>query len=1233
MGLNLQMAIDDKQTKELIKASFPDGKADSLISSVTFKTMELNEIDNSAVISLDVNSLIEPQALELFTAYISGLTGGKTVKYSPVFAAEIGAAAAIINMWKPFLGCFDIEKTWLEYATPSDVNGTLVLKCSNDLAVTRLSNNKTMMLIRKKMHEFTGRDADLLVEKNENAVKEQLPAPVVKTLEVTASKTAPSKILKEDEIKGEITPLENIVNQGKYTVEGRIFLGDDKDYFREMKGKEGNDSAILFFYITDEKETMKLSCWIDRSDGLFEGIKKLKYARAYIEADYYPNEPEITGRVKKLQAVCAPEVKDTAAEKRVELHAHTQMSAMDALTNIKDYIMQAHNWGHPAVAITDHGVVHSYPEAYKIVSDKKNPVPIKLILGMEGYLVEKNKKMNRDDKEEEKDTQKPFHIIILVKNHVGLRNLYKLVSMSHLDYFYKKPRLPRQVLSEHREGLVFGTACYIGDLYQALLENKSHEEAVEIARFYDYLEIQPDENNKFLIRGGKLNSIEDLHEINRKICAIGEELGKPVVATGDVHFLKPGDRIYRDVLMSAQGYDEIGETTTADLSFKTTDAMLEEFKYLGEEKAFEVVVKNTRIIADMIEGNIRPVPSSLHTPSLENSDELIRKATWDRAAEIYGMNLPDIVQERVDRELKAIIGNKYSVLYLIAKKMVEKSNQDGYIVGSRGSVGSSLVAYLCGISEVNPLTPHYICADCEHTEFINSDLVGIDMEDKDCPICSKKMAKDGYNIPFETFMGFKGEKVPDIDMNFSGEYQETIHKYLVELFGVDKVFRAGTIVTVKDNAVKKDFLSKYMEKTGKKLREAEKIRMAKGCSGVKRSTGQHAGGLMLVPRDKDIYDFTPVQNPPNDFSTITTHFDYDYIHDSLVKIDALGHEMPTSFRHICEALNITVDDIPLEDKDTMKLFSGVSVLGVDPKNYNPAIGTLGVPEFGTKFTRGMLAMTKPKTFSELVYISGLSHGTNVWNQNAEELIKSKTATLKEVISVRDDIMNFLIAKGLPKEVSFAITESVRKGNGLTPEWEDVMRKHKVPEWYVSSCKKIKYMFPKAHAVAYTIMAFRIAYMKVHKPLHFYADYFNRNIVGFDYSFAFMDVKQLAATRRDLEAQFRAKEGGKKVEDQMDVVEVLGEMKERKYELLNIDIYESDPNLFKVKGDKVIMPFSVIPSLGEKAAGSIAREREKGKFKSMEEMIKRTKINKNVAEFLTANNIAGGIPASDQIVLF
>src|ERR1035437_7199605 len=831
MGLNLQMAIDDLQTKELIKNSFPDGRADSLIDAVTFKSMELSDADNSATIMLAVNKLFDPESLGLFTGYISGLTGGRKVRYRPAFAAGIGAAAAITNMWKVFLEQFDNERTWLEYAVPGEVQGVLILKCGNDLALTRLSGNKTIMLIKKKIHEFTGMHAEVIIEKNENADKEPQPIPVVRSVEATVSKTAPSKILKEEEIKGDITPLENIVNPGRYTVEGRIFIINDKDYFRDMKGKDGNDSAIVFFYITDEKETMKLSCWIDRADGLFDGIKKITYARAYIEADYFPNETDITGRVKKMQVVCAPEVNDTAEIKRVELHAHTQMSAMDALTGIEAYIKQAVKWGHSAAAITDHGVVHAYPEAYKIVSDKKSPQPIKLILGMEGYLVEKNRKMNRNDKEEEKDTQKPFHVIILVKNTTGLRNLYKLVSMSHLDYFYKKPRIPREILKEHREGLVIGSACYMGELYQAFLENKSTEEIKAIAGFYDYLEIQPDENNKFLVRGGKLNSTGDLHEINGKICAIGEEIGKPVVATGDIHFLKPGDRIYRDVLMSAQGYDEIGETTTADLSFKTTDAMLEEFKYLGVEKAFEVVVKNTRLISDMIEANIRPVPSVLHTPSLENSDEEIRKTSWDRAAEIYGMNLPEIVQERVDRELNAIIGNKYSVLYLIAKKMVEKSNKDGYIVGSRGSVGSSLVAYLCGISEVNPLAPHYVCAGCQHSEFINSDLVGIDMDDKECPICGEKLQKDGYNIPFETLMGFKGEKVPDIDLNFSGEYQETIHKYIVELFGVDKVFRAGTIVTVKDDAVKKDFISKYMEKTGKKLREAEKVRLAKGCSG------------------------------------------------------------------------------------------------------------------------------------------------------------------------------------------------------------------------------------------------------------------------------------------------------------------------------------------------------------------------------------------------------------------
>ncbi|MEI7543067.1 MAG: PolC-type DNA polymerase III, partial [bacterium] len=1064
MGLNLQMVIDDLQTKALIKQSFSDGKADSLTDSVIFKSMELNDTDNSVTITMFINRLFEPQALELFTGYISGLTGGRKVKYSPAFAVEITAAQAVKTMWKAFLDKFDAERTWLEYAVPEIGETGLVLQCSNDLAISRLSGVKTIMLIRKKINEFTGLHAEVLIEKNDNVENEKLPIPVVKSVEITISRNTQSKVLKDEEIKGEVTPIGNIVNPGKYIVEGRIFIINEKDYYKDMKGRDGVDSAIVLFYVTDENETMKMSCFIEKSDGLFDEIKNLTYGKLSLTADYFPGEAEITGRVNKIQVTSPPEVTDNAEVKRVELHAHTQMSAMDALTNVEEYIKQAVKWGHTALAITDHGVVHAYPHAYNFINDKKRPQAIKLIMGMEGYLVERNIKMNREDKEEEKDTQKPMHIIILVKNKIGLRNLYKIVSMSHLNYFYKKPRIPREILKEHRTGLVLGSACFMGELYQALLEKKSNEEIKSIAQFYDYLEIQPDENNKFLIRIGKASTIEDLHEINRKICAIGEENNIPVVATGDIHFLKPADRIYRDVLMSAQGYDEIGETTTADLSFKTTEAMLEEFAYLGKEKALEVVVTNTRLISDMIEANIRPVPETLHTPSLENSDEEIRKTSWDKAAEIYGINLPDIVRERVDRELKAIIGNNYSVLYLIAKKMVEKSNQDGYIVGSRGSVGSSLVAYLCGISEVNPLESHYICGGCQFSEFFDLDIVGIDMKDKDCPVCGNKLKKDGYNIPFETFMGFKGDKVPDIDLNFAGEYQETIHKYLVDLFGVEKVYRAGTILTVMDNAIKKDFLSKYEEKTKKRLREANKIRLAKGCAGVKRSTSQHAGGLMLVPKDMDIYDFTPIQNPPNDFKTITTHFEYDYIHDALVKIDALGHDMPTSIKNICEGLHISVDDIPLDDKEALKIFSGVTVLGVDPKNYNPAIGSLGIPEYGTKNTRGMLAVTKPKTFSDLIYISGLSHGTNVWHGNAEELIKNKVATLKEVISVRDDIMNFLIAKEISKVTAFAITESVRKGNGLIKEWEDVMRRHKVPEWYITSCKKIKYMFPKAHAV-------------------------------------------------------------------------------------------------------------------------------------------------------------------------
>jgi len=1236
--------INDSGTKEILKVFFTPENAAKISQNLIFKSIEFPEDGpGPMVISAHIHDLIAADAFAEIAPRLMGSASGREVKYNLEFEKNIDPALAIQSFWGIFKALFDAEKVWLDYASVEVQNGALVIKCSNDLSFTRLSDKKMIMELRVKASAFTGGVVEISVIRDSVVDKQPETRPVVTSVQITSSTLAASKILKEDDIPGELTRIEDITVKGKYIIEGRVFIAEKAkgEYWRDMKGKgrDGGDSKIIFFYMTDEADTIKLSCWLDGDDGLFGEIKKIKYARALIEADYFPNEIEMTGRVKKLKITARPEVLDEARVKRVELHAHTQMSAMDALTNVADFITRASKWGHPAVAITDHGVVHAYPEAYALVNGKDNmlPNPIKLILGMEGYLVHDSAKIDRkksrkEDEDNSARKEKPFHIIILVKNKAGLKNLYKLVSFAHLDYFYKKPRIPKKVLGENREGLVLGTACYIGELYQAILRKKSNEEIREIASFYDYLEIQPDANNRFLVRAGELSSDEELHEMNRKICTLGEELGKPVVATGDVHFLDPQDRIYREVLMSAQGFDEIGEGATADLSFKTTDWMLKEFSYLGPEKALEVVVTNTRLIADMIEPKIMPVPDRLFPPTLDNSEEEITKTSWERAAEIYGINLPEIVSERIDRELKAIIGNKFAVLYLIAKKMVEKSNSDGYIVGSRGSVGSSIVAFLCGISEVNPLAPHYICRDCQHSEFLKSDLVGIDLDDKACPVCGKNMNKDGFNIPFETFMGFKGDKVPDIDLNFSGEYQEKIHKFIIDLFGADKVFRAGTIGTVQDKTVRGEYIPKYEERTRKKIKEAEKERLVKGCVGVKRTTGQHAGGLMLVPRDCDIYDFTPIQNPPQDKETITTHFDFHCIHDTLVKIDALGHDLPTSLKRICNDLNINVNDIPIDDKDTMKLFSGISVLKVDAKNYSPAIGTLGVPEYGTKFTREMLAMTKPKTFSELVYIAGLSHGTAVWRGNAEELIKNKTATLKEVISVRDDIMNFLISKGLAKDISFKITESVRKGRGLIPEWEELMRKHKVPDWYIMSCKKIEYMFPKAHAVAYAIMAFRIAYMKVHQPLYFYADYFNRDMAGFEYDFAFMDLKKLSSVKRELELKFR-NEKGKKEESQMKVAEVIFEMKERGFDFLDVDIYKSDPHIFRVSGGKILMPLSIVPDLGEKVADAIASERVKSKFKSMEDMVKRTRVNKNVIEFLNSKGISGLIPATDQTVLF
>ncbi|HDT15675.1 MAG TPA: PolC-type DNA polymerase III, partial [Firmicutes bacterium] len=784
----------------------------------------------------------------------------------------------------------------------------------------------------------------------------------------------------------------------------------------------------------------------------------------------------------------------------------------------------------------------------------------------------------------------------------------------------------RRLLEENREGLVLGTACYLGELYQAILKGEGEDRIKEIAGLYDYFEIQPDTNNEFLVRDGRVRNIEELRRINSLICEYGEKYSKPVVATCDAHFLSKEDKKFREVIMLAIGYDE----AKADLYFRTTDEMLKEFSYLGEKKAKEVVVYNTEKINEMIDEDIPPVPKDLSPPIIENSDVKIKEATLAMGEKIYGPSPPDVIKSRIEKELGTIIKNNYSVLYLIAKQMVEQSKKDGYIVGSRGSVGSSMVAFLCGISEVNPMPAHYRCEKCFFTEFIKTKLAGIDLPKKKCSGCGAELIRDGYNIPFETFLGFdERKKIPDIDLNFSGEYQERIHAYVRNLFGESKVYKAGTISTLQTQAVKKDFMGKYMQKTGVKMRKAEQQRLVNGCLGVKRSTGQHPGALMLVPEDKEIYDFTPIQFSPKKDS-ITTHFDYRWIHDALVKLDALGHDMPTSLKRICEGIDKEVDDIPLDDPKTMKLFSGVKVLEVNPENYDVPVGTLGVPEVGTKFVREMLHFTKPTTFSELVYISGLSHGTDVWLGNAKELIKEKKAGLKDVISVRDDIMNYLIEKGLDAETAFEITESVRKGKGLSREWETVMRAKKVPEWYIESCKKIKYMFPKAHAVAYTMMSVRIAYIKLHYPVYFYADYYNRTKDGFEFEFLDMDMDRIKKRIRDSRL---TQNPDKKEADRIKVLEVLFEMRERGFEFLDVGLYESEPDIFRVKDGKIMPPLSVIPELGKQAAKLIEEERKKGMFSSVEDFKKRTGVNKNVLEFMKLNGYLGNMPESEQTVLF
>lgn len=1211
---------------------------------------------------------------------------------------------------------------------------------------------------------------------------------------------------------------------GNVCIDGEILGMEDKE---TKTGK-----VILSINIYDGTSTMTCKAFLPgkNAKNIVKRLGKTKAVKlaGRAQMDAFSNELTIMANTI-VESTPLPKTtrEDKSEVKRVELHMHTKMSAMDAMTSATDLIKRAMSWGMKSIAITDHGVVQAFPEAYHLLG-RDNP-EMKVIYGVEAYLVpdkEKSVKNPRgqvlDDatycvldlettgisittekitevgimkvkngevidefeifvnpekpipqrvvevtnitdemvkdaetidkvfpkilefvgdsiivahnasfdvgflkhnakllgyefnntyidtlplakdlfpdlkkyklgkiadslgievdvahraladvdttvkvfnvmlkklkakgintvdeidsatkdpeaQKEEFKKQRSYHAIILAKNYVGLRNLYKLVSISHLNYFYKNPRILKSIYKKYSEGLILGSACEAGELYQAIELGKSDEEIENIARDYDYLEIQPIGNNEFLVRNGVVPDREYLKDINRKIVELGEKLGKLVVATCDVHFMDPQDEIYRRILEAGQGYKDADEQ--APLYLRTTEEMLKEFEYLGEEKAYEVVVTNTNKVSDMCD-RIDPISPEKCPPHIPGCEEDIKNIAYKKAHELYGDPLPEIVQTRLDKELNSIISNGYSVMYIIAQRLVWKSNEDGYIVGSRGSVGSSLVAFMTGITEVNSLQPHYRCPKCKYSEFDDYGVGnGFDLPDKDCPKCGTKMAKDGMDIPFETFLGFNGDKEPDIDLNFSGEYQAKAHKYTEVIFGKGTTFKAGTVGTVAEQTAF-GYVKKYYEERNIPINKAEIARISVGCQGIKRTTGQHPGGIIVVPKGREIYEFTPVQHPADDPNSdiITTHFDYHSIDGNLLKLDILGHDDPTVIRMLQDITGVAPTDVPLDDKETMSIFSSTKALGVTPEQIHSEVGTYGIPEYGTKFARGMLLDTHPTTFDELIRISGLSHGTDVWLGNAQSLIEQGIVTLQQAICCRDDIMIYLMKKGLPPDKSFKIMEAVRKGKvakGKEPKWKDeyipLMLEHDVPEWYIKSCEKIKYMFPKAHAAAYVTNAFRIAWFKVHIPLAYYAAFFTIRAKAFDAEVMINGKEKVKNKMKEIEMM--GNNATPKDKDMYDDLELVLEMYERGLRFLPIDLYKSHATKFQVEGDSLRPPLNSIAGLGNVAAEGIMKARQEEKFMSIDDLKIRSKVGDSVTELLRQFGCLEGMSQSNQLSLF
>ena len=1268
------------------------------------------------------------------------------------------------------------------------------------------------------------------MEQMRQNMMESIPQPGGKTPEKPQSQpqqTQQSQTIYGKPFQGKPIPMSEVdLNQGFVIVEGKVFHVEHK----ELKK---NNAWVINFDMTDYTGSVRVNRYMDNNEAkpILEAIREGSVIQVKGKPTENRYDNEMVLKPFGIMPGSMPKRQDTATEgKRVELHLHTTMSNMDALTNTAEAVKQAAAWGHRAIAITDHGCVQSFPDAMKAAAKAKvagTEENIKILYGCEGYYVndvddrvvvhgsgdmefdgeyvafdlettglssqkdeiieigavrmQGGKELDRfqtfvnpgrrleqkiveltgitdamladapsietvlpeflefvgdrvlvahnadfdtgfireacrkqglpygftsvdtlilsqnllphlnkfkldvvsnalslpdfnhhragDDavtcglifhkltdklrelelsrlqeinpammglrSQSRLDNRHARHIILFAKNQVGLRNLYHLISDANLKYFKRVPRIPKSELLRYREGLIIGSACEAGELFQAILDNKCEDEVKRLAEFYDFLEVQPLANNAFMLAKGIVQTEEELREFNRKIVRLGQALGKPVVATGDVHFLNPEDEIFRHILLATKGFEDCDRSNP--LYFRTTDDMLREFSYLGEEKAREIVITNPNLIADMCE-TLRPVPHNLFAPKIENSVEDLKSLVYGKMHRLYGENPPELITKRVETELHDIISCHYDVIYMSAQKLVQNSLEHGYLVGSRGSVGSSIVAYMSGITEVNSFPPHYRCPnpDCKYTTFEvpKGCACGADLPDAVCPKCGATFEKDGFNIPFETFLGFGGDKVPDIDLNFSGEYQSRAHAYCVEMFGKSHVFRAGTVGTVAEKTAF-GYVKKYLSERGKHVGKAEEMRLATGCVGVRRTTGQHPGGLVVIPQENEIWDFCPVQHPADDPNSdqITTHFEYHSMEENLLKLDMLGHDDPTMIRMMEDVTGVDAKTIPLDDKDTMSIFTSSKVLGYEDDPILGPTGAVAIPEFNTHFTRGMLMDTLPTRFDTLVRLSGFSHGTDVWLGNAKDLILSKTATVDSTIGCRDDIMTYLISCGMPEKRSFKIMEAVRKGRGLPEGAEEEMREAGVPEWYIGSCKKIKYLFPKAHAVAYVMMAFRIAWFKVHHPLAFYAAYFYRRSQkgGFD---AVLMTGGMEAVKANIQAINDNEEATDKDEDLLTTLEVVYEYYLRGFDFLPIDLYESHAIKFLIKDGKILPPFVAISGLGESAAWDLMRGREGKHFLSIEEVAAACpKVSKTHMQMLKQAGAFGDLPDTSQVSLF